>query len=60
MPKRKNRPNKAAAALRAMGTREGAQRAARARWAGVPEDERRVLALKAITTRWAKKKKKKK
>jgi hypothetical protein len=52
---RKKRPNRAAASLRAMGTPEGAAKAARARAASLSTERRREIAQKAAKTRWAKK-----
>jgi hypothetical protein len=48
----KKRPNKAAAALRAMGTPEGAAKAARARAAALSPKQRREIAQKAARARW--------
>jgi hypothetical protein len=53
--KRKPRPNKAAAALRAMGTPEGAARAARARAKSLTPERRQEIARKAARARWRKK-----
>jgi hypothetical protein len=57
MTKPKQKPNPAAAALRALVSREGAQKAGRARMAQLTASERRALARKAIKARWAKAKK---
>jgi hypothetical protein len=54
MTKPKRKPNPAAAALRALGTPEGAAKAGRARMAALTKEERRELAKKAIQARWAK------
>jgi hypothetical protein len=48
MTTRKRRPNPAAAALRALGTSEGAAKGGRARMATLTQAERRALAPKAI------------
>jgi hypothetical protein len=55
----KKRPPALAAALelfRAWG-REGGKKGAKARWDGVPAEQRRALAKKAAAARWAKAKK---
>lgn len=52
----KKRKNPHAVALGRLGAKKGAAKAARARWAGIPPEERREAARRAALARWRKEK----